>query len=162
MLLDIMDEEEEELEKEEDTMEDLDMEEEEEPMEMDPMSPIILLIMLSMSRLGMPPPPPKRDGMPPPKPDIMRLPPGMGPPEDIIVEEDEEEDVDLKLEVVDPSGDCVTAAMLWLLAFSSFFTAVPSSVTKAWLWAFMASEICAPSGAVRTRGALTVRIPLPE
>merc|ERR1712193_283867 len=74
--------------------------------------------------------PPIMDGMPP----IM----GMLPP-DIMVEEDEDELLDLKLEMVDPSGDCVVAAMLWLLAFSFFFTAVPSSVTKACDWAFMAS-----------------------
>merc|ERR1712107_328100 len=115
---------------------------EEEPMFIPPMFmlPIILLIMSSMPRLGicMPPPsmlpiggiPPIMDGMPP----IM----GMLPP-DIMVEEDEDELLDLKLEMVDPSGDCVVAAMLWLLAFSFFFTAVPSSVTKACDWAFMAS-----------------------
>ena len=82
------------------------------------MLPIILLIMSSMPRLGicMPPPsmlpmggiPPIMDGMPP----IM----GMLPP-DIMVEEDEDELLDLKLEMVDPSGDCVVAAMLWLLAY---------------------------------------------
>ena len=51
--------------------------------------------------------PPIMDGMPP----IM----GMLPP-DIMVEEDEDELLDLKLEMVEPSGDWVVAAMLWLLA----------------------------------------------
>merc|ERR1712198_358575 len=69
-------------------------------------------------------------GMPP----IM----GMFPP-DIMVDEEEDELLDLKLEMVEPSGDWVVAAMLWLLAFSSFFTAVPSSVTKACDCAFIAS-----------------------
>merc|ERR1712107_5565 len=32
------------------------------------------------------------------------MPPGMGPPEDIIVLEEDEEELDLKLEIVDPSG----------------------------------------------------------
>ena len=103
-----------EEEKEEDCIE-------EEPMFIPPMFmlPIILLIMSSMPRLGicMPPPsmlpiggiPPIMDGMPP----IM----GMLPP-DIMVEEDEDELLDLKLEMVDPSGDCVVAAMLWLLAYN--------------------------------------------
>ena len=67
-----------------------------------------------------------------------------------MVEEEEEEDVDLKLEVVEPSSDWVVAAILWLLAFSSFLTAVPSSVTKAWDCAFIASltwEECDEQGA---------------
>merc|ERR1712180_18004 len=94
----------------------------EDPMFMDPIPDIILFIIPSMSRLGMFIPPMAGICM-----DI--IPPGMGPPEDIIVLEEDEEELDLKLEIVDPSGDWVTAAMLWLLAFSSFFTAVPSSVT---------------------------------
>ena len=49
--------------------------------------------------------------------------------------------------------------MLWLLALSSFLTATPSSVTNAWLWAFMASDTWAPSGAEMTLGAEMVRIP---
>ena len=74
------------------------------------MLPIILLIISSMPRLGICMPPPIMlpiGGMPP----IM----GMLPP-DIMVEEDEDELLDLKLEMVDPSGDWVVAAMLWLLA----------------------------------------------
>lgn len=75
-----------------------------------PMSPIILLIMLSISRLGI--------IAPSPKPGIMldmRLlpPPGIPPDdEDIIVDEEEEDELDLKLEMVLPSGDWVTAARL--------------------------------------------------
>merc|ERR1719410_52888 len=84
------------------------------------------------------------------------------PPEDIMVEEEEDDEVDLKLEIVLPSSDCVVAAMLWLLAFSSFFTAVPSSVTKACDCAFMASLTSAPSGAWICLGADTVRMPAPE
>merc|ERR1719273_36481 len=89
-------------------------------------------------------------------------PPGIGPPDDIMVDEDEDEEDDLKLEVVDPSSDCVVAAILWLLALSAFLTEVPSSVTNAWLEAFMASDTSAPSGAVMTLGAATVSIPAPE
>merc|ERR1719220_1195079 len=108
-----------------------------EPMFMPPMFilPIILLIISSMPRLGICMPPPSMlpiGGMPP----IMGM--VMLPP-DIMVEEEEDELLDLKLEIVEPSGDWVVAAMLWLLAFSSFFTAVPSSVTKACDCAFMAS-----------------------
>ena len=83
-----------------------------EPMFMPPMFilPIILLIISSMPRLGICMPPPNMlpmGGMPP----IM----GMLPP-DIMVEEDDDELLDLKLEMVEPSGDWVVAAMLWLLA----------------------------------------------
>merc|ERR1719323_1693731 len=81
---------------------------------------------------------------------------------DIMEEEEDEEELDLKLEMVEPSSDWVVAAMLWLLALSSFFTATPSSVTKAWLWAFMASDTWAPSGAEMTLGAEMVRMPAPE
>merc|ERR1719187_2615906 len=95
-----------------------------EPMFIEPMLDIILFIMPSMSRLCMPPMLPIA-GM-----DIMP-PSDIGPPDDIIVDDEEEDEVDLKLEVVEPSSDCVVAAMLWLLAFSLFFTAVPSSVTNA-------------------------------
>ena len=82
------------------------------PMLMPPMFmlPIILLIISSMPRLGICMPPPSMlpmGGMPP----IM----GMFPP-DIMVEEEEDELLDLKLEMVEPSGDWVVAAMLWLLA----------------------------------------------
>merc|ERR1712223_1165082 len=83
----------------------------------------------------------------PPMPPIEPMEGIAPPPEDIMVEEEEDEEVDLKLEMVLPSSDCVVAAMLWLLAFSSFFTAVPSSVTKACDCAFMASLTSAPSGA---------------
>merc|ERR1719150_1387973 len=105
--------------------------------------------------------PPIMLGMPipiPPMPPII----GMGPPEDIMVEEEDEDELDLKLEMVEPSSDWVVAAMLWLLALSSFLTATPSSVTKAWLWAFMASDTWAPSGAEMTLGAEMVRMPAPE
>lgn len=129
MSLDIIEEEEddEELENEEEDMDDIfDMLDE--FMFIDPMFDIILLIISSIPREGIPPPiPPPRDiipGMPPI--DIMS---GIGPPEDIIVEDEDEEEDDLKLEMVDPSSDCVVAAILWLLALSSFFTATPSSVT---------------------------------
>ena len=85
-----------------------------EPMFMPPMFilPIILLIISSMPRLGICIPPPSMlpiGGMPP----IMGM--GMLPP-DIMVEEEEDELLDLKLEIVEPSGDWVVAAMLWLLA----------------------------------------------
>ena len=85
-----------------------------EPMFMPPMFilPIILLIISSMPRLGICMPPPSMlpiGGMPP----IMGM--GMLPP-DIMVEEEEDELLDLKLEIVEPSGDWVVAAMLWLLA----------------------------------------------
>merc|ERR1719323_2854126 len=141
MSLDIMEEEdeleneeEELLENEEEFMEDMLEDMPPIPMSMPPIFDIILLIML----------------------------PGMGPPEDIMVEEEDEEELDLKLEMVEPSSDWVVAAMLWLLALSSFLTATPSSVTKAWLWAFMASDTWAPSGAVMTLGAEMVRMPAPE
>jgi len=149
-------EEEELLEKEEDPMEDMLDDMFPMPMSMPPILDIILLIMSSMPRDFMSPP--IMLGIPP----MLIIPPGMGPPEDIIVEEEEEEELDLKLEIVEPSSDWVVAAMLWLLALSSFLTATPSSVTKAWLWAFMASETWAPSGAEMTRGAEMVRIPAPE
>merc|ERR1719184_45166 len=125
--------------KSEDIMLVLELEDEEkeedcidEPMFMPPMFmlPMFMLpIISSMPRLGICMPPPSMlpmGGMPP----IM----GMLPP-DIM----EEELLDLKLEMVEPSGDWVVAAILWLLAFSSFLTAVPSSVTKACDCAFMAS-----------------------
>merc|ERR1719369_1731369 len=131
------------------------------PMLIDPILDLILLIISSIPRLGLSMPPPK-DDIPPNPPMLPIIPPGMGPPEDIMVEEDEDEEVDLKLEIVEPSSDCVVAAILWLLAFSSFLTDVPSSVTNAWLWAFMASDTWAPSGAETTRGAETLRIPSPE
>jgi len=100
----------------------------EEFMLIDPMLDIIFPIISSMPREGIPPIPPIDiiSGIPP-----IIMPPGMGPPEDIIVEDEDEEDDDLKLEMVDPSSDWVVAAMLWLLALSSFLTATPSSVTKA-------------------------------
>ena len=63
------------------------------------MFPIILLIISSMPRLGICMPPPNMlpmGGIPP----IM----GMLPP-DIMVEEEEDELLDLKLEIVEPSGD---------------------------------------------------------
>merc|ERR1711963_1296283 len=59
----------------------------------------------------------------PPIPPMLPIEPMEGiapPPEDIMVEEEEDDEVDLKLEIVLPSSDCVVAAMLWLLAFSSF------------------------------------------
>lgn len=96
---------------------------EDDPMFMDPMPDIILFIMPSMSKLGMLDMPPNEGIC------IDIIPPGIGPPDDIIVLDEDDDEVDLKLEIVDPSSDCVTAAMLWLLAFSSFLTAVPSSVT---------------------------------
>merc|ERR1719429_62471 len=74
----------------------------------------------------------------PPRPPIEPMEGIAPPPEDIM-----DEEVDLKLEIVLPSSDCVVAAMLWLLAFSSFFTA-------------------APSGAWICLGADTVRMPAPE
>jgi len=153
MSLDIIEDEEELENEDEDILLD------DEFMFMDPMLDIIFPIISSMPREGMPPIPPIdiMSGMPP-----IIMPPGMGPPEDIIVEDEDEEEEDLKLEIVDPSSDCVVAAMLWLLALSSFLTATPSSVTKAWLCAFMASDTWAPSGADITLGADTVRIPVPE
>merc|ERR1711963_871124 len=113
--LDII-EEEDELENEDDDIELIF--DDDEFMFMDPMLDIILPIMSSIPRDCIPPIPP-----------IDIMPPGMGPPEDIIVDDDDEEDDDLKLEIVDPSSDCVVAAILWLLALSSFLTATPSSVT---------------------------------
>merc|ERR1719232_2174378 len=74
-----------------------------EPMSMPPILDIILLIMSSMPRDFMSPP--IMLGIPippiPPMPPIM----GMGPPEDIMVEEEDEEELDLKLEMVLPSSD---------------------------------------------------------
>merc|ERR1712132_264 len=92
--LDII-EEEDELEKvDEDVLLD------EEFMLIDPMFDIIFPIISSMSSDGMPPMPPIDiiSGIPP-----IIMPPGMGPPEDIIVEDEDEEDDDLKLDMVDPS-----------------------------------------------------------
>lgn len=122
--LDII-EEEDELENEDDDIELIF--DDDEFMFMDPMLDIILPIMSSIPRDCIPPIPPIdiMSGIPP----IDIMPPGMGPPEDIIVDDDDEEDDDLKLEIVDPSSDCVVAAILWLLALSSFLTATPSSVT---------------------------------
>merc|ERR1712079_780162 len=91
----------------------------------------------------------------PPMPPIEPMEGIAPPPEDIMVEEEEDEEVDLKLEMVLPSSDCVVAAMLWLLAFSSF-------VTKASDCAFIASLTSAPSGAWICLGADTVRMPAPE
>merc|ERR1719348_317490 len=81
------------------------------PMLIGPMLDIILLIISSIPRLALSMPP-LMDGIPPNPPMLPIIPPGMGPPEDIMVEEDEEEEVDLKLEIVEPSSDCVVAAML--------------------------------------------------
>lgn len=119
----------EELEKleDEDMFDDIEFE----PMFIDPIPPIILLIISSIPRLGICIPP--MAGMPPIPPMLLIIPPGIGPPEDIIVEDEDEEEEDLKDDIVEPSSDWVVAASCWLLAFSSFFTAVPSSVTKAWL-----------------------------
>merc|ERR1719234_272160 len=165
MSLDIMEEEdvleneeEELLENEEEFMEDMLEDMPPIPMSMPPIFDIILLIMSSMPRDFMSPPIILGIPMPP----MLIMLPGMGPPEDIMVEDDDEEELDLKLEMVEPSSDWVVAAMLWLLALSSFLTATPSSVTKAWLCAFIASDTCAPSGAEMTLGADTVRIPVPE
>lgn len=97
--LDIMEDEEELENEDEDIFDMLD----EESMFMDPMPDIILPIMSSMPREGMPPIPPPMDIMPGIPP--IDMPPGMGPPEDIIVEDDDEEEEDLKLEMVDPSSD---------------------------------------------------------
>merc|ERR1719328_169218 len=72
--------------------------------------PINLDIMSSIPRDFISPIPPIILGMPP-----MPIPPiigGIGPPDDIIVEDDEDEEDDLKLEIVDPSSDCVVAAIL--------------------------------------------------
>merc|ERR1719323_325834 len=160
MSLDII-EEEEQLENEEEFMEDMLEDMPPIPMSMPPIFDIILLIMSSIPRDFMSPPIMLGIPMPPMPPMLIML-PGMGPPEDIMVEDEDEEELDLKLEMVEPSSDWVVAAMLWLLALSSFFTATPSSVTKAWLWAFMASDTWAPSGAVMTLGAEMVRMPAPE
>merc|ERR1719376_1716221 len=97
--LDII-EEEDELEKE-----DEDVLLEEEFIFIDPMFDIIFPTISSMPSDGMPPMPPMppidiRAGIPP-----IIMPPGMGPPEDIIVEDEDEEDDDLKLDMVDPSSD---------------------------------------------------------
>merc|ERR1711931_95414 len=92
--LDII-EEEDELEKE-----DEDVLLVEEFMFIDPMFDIIFPIISSIPSDGMPPIPPIdiMSGIPP-----IIMPPGMGPPEDIIVEDEEEDD--LKLDMVDPSSD---------------------------------------------------------
>merc|ERR1712121_449933 len=72
-----------------------------------------------------------------------------------IIEEDEleKEDEDVLLEeefmLIDPIFDII-------------FPVTPSSVTKAWLCAFIASDTCVPSGASITRGADTVKMPVPE
>ena len=101
MLLDIIfDEEDDELETEED---DIIFEEVDFMFILD----IILPIISSILKLDIPP----MDGMPDIPPiDIVFA--GIGPPDDIIVDDDVEEDVDLKLETVDPSSDWVVAAIL--------------------------------------------------
>lgn len=98
-------------------VEELDIEEELEKLddedilfekELDPifMSPIILLIMSSIPRLGICIPPIEGiPPMPPIIPPIPIIPSGMGPPEDIMVEDEEEDEDDLKDEIVDPSSD---------------------------------------------------------
>merc|ERR1712121_477269 len=78
---------------------------EEEFMLIDPIFDIIFPIMSSMPSDGMPPIPPMppidiMSGIPP-----IIMPPGIGPPEDIIVEDEDEEEEDLKLDMVDPSSD---------------------------------------------------------
>merc|ERR1719184_686343 len=78
MSLDII-EDEEELENEDD-----DIWLDDEFMFMDPMLDIIFPIISSIPSEGMPP---------------LIMPPGMGPPEDIIVDDEDEEDEDLKLEI---------------------------------------------------------------
>merc|ERR1719270_3040376 len=112
MSLDIMEEEdeleneeEELLENEEEFMEDMLEDMPPIPMSMPPIFDIILLIMSSMPRDFMSPPIILGIPMPPmpPMPPIM----GMGPPEDIMVEEEDEEELDLKLEMVLPSSDWV-------------------------------------------------------
>jgi hypothetical protein len=106
----MVEEDEEELENDEDCIEVDDMEED--PIDpMDPISivpiPLIILdIIPSMSKLFMPPIA-GIAGIPPipPIPPICIIPPGIGPPEDIIVDEEEEDEVDFMLEMVDPSSD---------------------------------------------------------
>ena len=100
-----------ELENDEEDMEDilLDMLDDMLPIFISPILLIILLIISSMPRDFISPIPPIILGMPPIPPMLIG---GMGPPDDIIVEEEEEDDEDLKLEMVDPSSDCVVAAML--------------------------------------------------
>lgn len=100
MSLDII-EDEEELENEDEELFIIFDISDEPPMFMDPMLDIIFPIISSMPRDGMPPIPPPIEGIPP----IDIMPPGMGPPEDIIVEDEDEEEEDLKLEMVDPSSD---------------------------------------------------------
>jgi len=85
----MVEEEEEELENEEDDIDD-------EPIFIDDIPPIIFPIILSMSRLfisGIPPIPPIKD-IPPPIGGIDIIPPGIGPPDDIIVDEDDDEEDD--------------------------------------------------------------------
>merc|ERR1719186_1786198 len=123
MSLDIIEDEEELENEDEELLIILDMLDESmfPPMFMDPIFDIIFPIISSMPRDGMPPPIPPIEGIPG-IPPIDIMPPGMGPPEDIIVEDEEEEEEDLKLEMVDPSSDWVVAAILWLLALSSFLS----------------------------------------
>lgn len=80
------------------------------PIFISPILLIILLIISSIPRDFISPMPPIILGMPPMPP--MLIIGGMGPPEDIMVEEEDEDDEDLKLEMVEPSSDCVVAAML--------------------------------------------------
>merc|ERR550534_3647729 len=98
MSLDIM-EEEEVLENEEEFMEDMLEDMPPIPMSMSPIFDIILLIMSSIPRDFMSPPIILGIPMPP----MLIMLPGMGPPEDIMVEEEDEEELDLKLEMVEPS-----------------------------------------------------------
>jgi len=116
MSLDIMEEDEElENDEEEEDENEVLLDIELEPIELElifipPILDIILLIMSSMSPIFCIciPCPPIRLGI--------CIPPiiGIGPPvpEDIMVEEEEDEEEDLKLEMVEPSSDWVVAAML--------------------------------------------------
>jgi len=83
------------------------------------MSPIIFFIMSSMSR-----------DMPAGAPiDIIGIPPG--PPPEVVVDVDDDEDDEEKdmEDLVDPSGLCVEAAIIWEASWESCLTAVlPSSV----------------------------------
>jgi len=106
----------EKLEVDDEEKEDLELIALDELMFIEPMFDIILFIIPSMSRLCIPPIAgmPPSDGMPMPGIDIIppAPPSNIGPPDDIIVDEEDEDEVDLKLEVVEPSSDWVVAAML--------------------------------------------------